>query len=239
MGDRMRTLVLGDVHGAYRALRQVFERAKFDYEKDELIFLGDLCDGFVDVKQCFDEFLKIKNLIFIMGNHDEWLLNWLRYGLTPKEWVSQGGSATIKSFGYTYNKEKYISLLLKSVYKYVDDKNRLFVHGGIPAYCRAGAKVNEVTKTELMWDRSLQELAHKMHQCRHADDGPLTIYDEIYVGHTSTELEVTAPQQWMNLWNLDQGAGWKGKLTLMDVDTKEYWQSDLVTHLYSPWGKYR
>jgi serine/threonine protein phosphatase 1 len=35
-----------------------------------------------------------------------------------------------------------------------------------------------------------------------------------------------------NLWALDQGAGWGGKLTLMDVNTHEYWQSDPVSTLY-------
>ncbi|MBM3246586.1 MAG: hypothetical protein FJZ13_04585, partial [Candidatus Omnitrophica bacterium] len=34
-----------------------------------------------------------------------------------------------------------------------------------------------------------------------------------------------------NVWNIDTGAGWSGKLTIMDVDTKEYWQSDLSPDL--------
>ncbi len=35
-----------------------------------------------------------------------------------------------------------------------------------------------------------------------------------------------------NIWNLDTGAGFKGKLTIMDVTTKEYFQSDLAQDLY-------
>jgi serine/threonine protein phosphatase 1 len=31
---------------------------------------------------------------------------------------------------------------------------------------------------------------------------------------------------------MDTGAGWAGKLTIMDVQTKEYWQSDPVQSLY-------
>jgi serine/threonine protein phosphatase 1 len=34
------------------------------------------------------------------------------------------------------------------------------------------------------------------------------------------------------VWNIDTGAGWSGKLTIMNVDTKEYWQSDLISELY-------
>ncbi|CEN50774.1 hypothetical protein CCAN11_2200005 [Capnocytophaga canimorsus] len=38
----MRTLVIGDIHGAYKALVQVLERAKIQKD-DFLIFLGVLC----------------------------------------------------------------------------------------------------------------------------------------------------------------------------------------------------
>lgn len=44
----MRTLVMGDIHGGYKALMQCLERSKFDYEKDTLIQLGDICDGWSD-----------------------------------------------------------------------------------------------------------------------------------------------------------------------------------------------
>lgn len=40
------------------------------------------------------------------------------------------------------------------------------------------------------------------------------------------------PVRSSNVWNLDQGAGYEGKLTIMDVDTHEYWQSDIISDLY-------
>ena len=49
---------------------QCFERAKFDYKKDRLIVMGDVCDGYPDVKQCTDELLKIKHCDLVIGNHD-------------------------------------------------------------------------------------------------------------------------------------------------------------------------
>ena len=44
----MRTLVIGDIHGRYNALKQVFNSSKFDYERDRLILLGDIVDGGVN-----------------------------------------------------------------------------------------------------------------------------------------------------------------------------------------------
>ena len=53
----MKRYVLGDIHGAYQALIQVLKRAKFDYENDQLIFLGDVVDGWPESKECIDELL--------------------------------------------------------------------------------------------------------------------------------------------------------------------------------------
>ena len=56
---------------------------------------------------------------------------------------------------------------------------------------------------------------------------------DIFVGHTTTEIYNTLqPIHVCNVWNIDTGAGWSGKLTIMDIDTKEYWQSDLSKDLY-------
>ena len=59
-------------------------------------------------------------------------------------------------------------------------------------------------------------------------------YDEVFIGHTSTSWEHKdlKPVHASNVWNLDQGGGWEGVLTLMNIDTKEFFQSDLVFTLY-------
>ena len=46
----MKTFAIGDIHGAYKAMMQCFERSKFDYKKDRLIVMGDVCDGYPDVR---------------------------------------------------------------------------------------------------------------------------------------------------------------------------------------------
>ncbi len=44
--------------------------------------------------------------------------------------------------------------------------------------------------------------------------------------------KTTLPMHVCNIWNLDTGGGWYGKLTIMNLQTKEYWQSDYVQDLY-------
>ena len=72
----MKIYAVGDIHGAYKALIQCFKRSKFDYQKDRLIVMGDVCDGYPYVKECIDELLKIKHYDLVIGNHDMWALDW-------------------------------------------------------------------------------------------------------------------------------------------------------------------
>ena len=60
----MKTFAVGDIPGAYKSLVQCLERSKFDYNNDRLIVMGDVVDGYPDVKQCFDELLKDQALRF-------------------------------------------------------------------------------------------------------------------------------------------------------------------------------
>ena len=61
----------------------------------------------------------------------------------------------------------------------------------------------------------------------------LTHHKEIYIGHTPvTRINRDIPTQMANVWNVDTGAAFHGKLSLIDVDTKEFWQSDPVYKLY-------
>ena len=60
----------------------------------------------------------------------------------------------------------------------------------------------------------------------------LTLYKEIYIGHTPTlNYGSVQPMCRHHIWNLDTGAGFIGRVTLMDIETKEYWQSDPVVEM--------
>jgi|GEM_PF-1291735 len=61
---------IGDIHGSYKGLIQCLERANFNYQKDRLICLGDVADGWTETYECVEELMKIKDLIYVRGNHD-------------------------------------------------------------------------------------------------------------------------------------------------------------------------
>lgn len=220
-----RTFVIGDIHGGYTALMQCLALADFSYKNDTLISLGDVCDGWPETAQCFDELLKIKNLIYLLGNHDQWALDWARNGAKPELWLHQGGQATINSYpqGMPFGHQK----LLGSAYHHYHINNRLFVHAGILPDMELEYQGLDI----FLWDRSLCNLALKL--AREGNEQQLGDFEEIYVGHTpTTRWGHSTPVKACNLWMMDTGAAWNGRLTIMDVDTKQYFQSDPVWQLY-------
>jgi len=225
--DTHNTYVIGDIHGSYKALLQCFERSQFKHEQDHLIVLGDVCDGYPDIKQCIDELLRIKHCEIILGNHDKWTLDWMLYNGKPLIWTSQGGEATLRSYNNVAPPQDHISFLRKAK-TYIEYNNKLFVHGGF----NPNIPIDEQSQYELMWDRNLIELAVKK-----VHDSPSHIfggYTDIFVGHTTTQkYNSLKPLHFCNVWSLDTGAGWSGKLTMMEIDSKQYWQSDLSSTLYN------
>jgi serine/threonine protein phosphatase 1 len=240
----MNTYVIGDIHGAYKALIQCIERSGFNKEEDLLITLGDIVDSFPEVgqiKETVDELLTIKNRIDIRGNHDEWFIEFIDFSVAHKRWVEQGGEMTLKSYN-AYKElipEEHIKFFKNQHYYYIDDNNRLFVHGGYNWH----KDITASPKSDLTWDRHMYQVAlqweafaltHPTHKKEYFKD-----FNEIFIGHTSTAQEIDfrypktdKPIHVVNLWNLDTGGGGKGRLTIMNVDTKEYWQSDLISELY-------
>lgn len=167
--------------------------------------------------------LSLKDKVFIQGNHDEWCHNWLKGNAATMNWLHQGGIATFEAYkklslsDQRRHKELYFDLMVP----YYEQDNCLFVHGGY----NWKFPVAEQPVSLLCWDRDLWQTAAN-HNFVVKD------YKEVFIGHTTTTRTSTVPENRANVWNLDQGAGWEGKLSVMNVETKEFWQSDVVKTLY-------
>lgn len=234
----MRTVIVGDIHGAAKALQQVLDKCNFDYENDTLIQLGDVADGWSEIPESVEILLKCKNLIPIRGNHDDWFITWYKTRIKNPMWLEQGGQATYDSYtsmNWIHKlDEHYEKFWSKQHFKYLDDEGNLFVHGGINRHIQLEHNSNTV----FVWDRDMFQSALSFKASNRGNKGTFNISDErikrIFIGHTSTTMWKTDKPININnqIINLDTGAGWNGKLTIMDLDTLEYWQSDIVKELY-------
>lgn len=251
----MRKLVIGDIHGALLALLQILERSNYNKDYDQLIFLGDYIDGWSESAEVIEFLIDLKNQainkpIFLLGNHDVWLKEFLFSGIVNSDWKFNGGLATLQSYSNMWedlkasindnsqevldNHRKFFNELIDY---YIDDKNRAFVHAG----CDLIKGVQATLPYSRIWDRKMWEKV--------LSGAKVKAHKELYIGHTttmSTQCKPHSPEALFqpvgnytyvpinrqNVWNIDTGAGWSGKLSIMDIDTKQFWQSDFVKDLY-------
>ena len=233
-----RTFVIGDMHGALRAVKQVIERIQLQPE-DSLIFLGDYVDGWSESAQLIDYLLKLqqeRRCVFLKGNHDAWCESWMM-GETPDPvWLANGGQETVDSYKNITPEQKaiHIDFFNRMKYYYIDDDNRLFVHAG---FTSMSGPTRERFQIMLYWDRTLWEMAIATDKHIKMDERiypkRLLLFKEIYIGHTpTTNYGVEIPMNACNVWNIDTGAAFHGRVSALDIDSKKFQQSDPVYQIY-------
>jgi serine/threonine protein phosphatase 1 len=218
-----RTLCIADIHGNYLGLVEVLKKCNFK-KSDTLISLGDICDGGCRTKEVIDRLLEIPNIINVLGNHDAWACHWMKTGFEYPAWWHQGGMRTAESYNFDFEMvpKSHIEFIEKAVPYYIDSENRVFVHGGFDP----SKPVPEQSVDVLTWDRDLL--------CSYAPKNIIKGYKHVFVGHTTTQhfghdpnvKNCLEPVTFNNLTDLDTGGGWEGRLTIMDINTFEFWQSE-------------
>lgn len=233
-----RTFVIGDIHGAYKALKQIIEKSGVD-DTDQLIFLGDYVDGWSQSFEVIEYLMQLEKkmkCVFIKGNHDLWCQQWLDKNILDETWIYNGGKATFKS----YQNRSAVELLehfefFKRTQNYViDEQNRLFIHAG---FSSLHGPYKEHYSSNYSWDRTLWEMAlcldNRLKRNAILYPKRLKLFREIFIGHTPTlHYDTFEPMNAANVWNIDTGAAFNGRLSILDVHSKQFWQSDVVQNLY-------
>jgi serine/threonine protein phosphatase 1 len=234
-----KTLVIGDIHGRLAALNEVLIASEFNNFEDRLIVLGDVCDGGSQTRGVIDRLLQITNRVDILGNHEVWFRAWAEWkpgdNFAPyirirQLWEPQGGIWTEKSYDNDprYVPQSHLKFLRNMVPYYIDEENRVFVHGGF----NPKVPIEKQKPYDLTWDRTL---------IKYARYHPIRKYNHVFVGHTSTQIfkenhcPVAYPKTYHNLTMCDCGGGWMGRLALVNVENPaEYWLSRYQVPNYEP-----
>ncbi|NMH87288.1 metallophosphoesterase family protein [Flavivirga algicola] len=234
----MRIFAIGDIHGGLKALIQVLNKIEVK-DGDTLIFMGDYVDGWSESAQVIQFLIELSqkiNCVFIKGNHDVWCENWLRSNDVNPVWYMHGGKETIDSYAsFSLDEKKnHLEFFENMPLYHIDDENRLFVHAGFTSM--HGAK-KEVFQETLYFDRTLWEMALTLDGNIKEDSilypKRLKHYSEIYIGHTpTTNFNSDMPMHAANVWNIDTGAAFKGKVSAMNLNSKDVFQSDNLPALY-------
>ncbi len=234
----MAVFAIGDIHGGLKALIQVLNKIEVK-DNDTLIFVGDYVDGWSESAQVIQFLIALSkkiNCIFIKGNHDIWCEAWLKCGEVNQTWYMHGGKETLESYeGFSSDlKKDHLEFFESMPLYYLDNENRLFLHAGFTSIHGVNQEVNKAT---LYFDRTLWEMVLALDKSIENDSvlypKRLKHYNEIYIGHTpSTNFNCHVPMHAANVWNIDTGAAFLGKLSGINIDTKRVFQSDALPVLY-------
>lgn len=228
-----RLLVIGDIHGYCQELQELLAIAHVTSD-DTIVFLGDYGDRGVNTPGVIQTIIDLPcKHIDLLGNHDIWLRDWLNTGIRNKAWYDNDQVITqyINS-GLDWNLHRDFLLNTKPYY---EQDGYVFVHGGYTSRHGIG---HEPFETNYSWDRTLVEIVISAQEIPHK----LTHHREVFVGHSPTinyqiksngrigdRMEghpaITTPINKFNFWMLDTGICYEGKLTCMDVNTKQIWQT--------------
>lgn len=108
-GDR-KIFVVGDIHECAGKLETLLSRLTVDPARDFIVFLGDYLNRGPDsgrvIRLLLDVKRKVRNAVFLLGNHEHGLLEYARTG--DPELLSDlrplGVEATLSSYGNSPNR---------------------------------------------------------------------------------------------------------------------------------------
>ena len=220
--EDLRIYCIGDVHGRDDLLLEIHEKINEDAGDFSgqivIVYIGDFVDRGMYSKEVveilighpFPDF----DCIYLRGNHEQTLLDFLQEASVGPAWLSFGGQATLASYGAAVTKiptrrEEFVEIqrslrekLPRSHLEFIN-KTKLsytagsyfFVHAGVnPKYSLARQQPED-----LMWIRD-QFISSNKH------------YEKIIVhGHTVTD----EPELLPNRIGIDTGAYASGRLTCL------------------------
>lgn len=153
-----RIFAIGDIHGCYDKLLSLMEKIDIDWGLDKMIFLGDYIDRGPDSYEVVEYLIGLKkqhsNIVFLKGNHEEMLENYLS-GKNRWGYLHDGGQQTLDSY-IKHRKERFGSPIpqehldfFHSLVLFHETDHYVFVHAGV----KKGIPLKKQTSEDLLWIR--------------------------------------------------------------------------------------
>ncbi|MBL6952717.1 MAG: serine/threonine protein phosphatase [Alphaproteobacteria bacterium] len=226
MGQRV--YIVGDIHGRYDLLRILHEQVEADSSTynghKRLVYLGDYIDRGHESKKVVEELVSHPlagfDRIFLKGNHEDALLNFLVDFNAARDWFQFGGEATVFSYGVAMQPGTRSDKMLKDIQADLDraipaEHIQFFnelrmsfeigdyfcVHAGI----HPSRPLHRQRSEDLMWIRDEFLESKKAHE------------KIIVHGHSISET----PDEQSNRIGIDTGAYYSNCLTCLVLEATE------------------
>lgn len=225
--DGVRVYAVGDIHGRADLLEEMLNRIDADMAAKPIrqvieIFLGDYIDRGPASRDVLDQLVarqRNNRAIFLKGNHESYITEFVGDPAILKDWQRLGGLETLVSYGLTPSinadaatqkqlASEFAKALPESHYRFLGEMKTsytcgdfFFVHAGV----RPGVPLDKQREEDLLWIRW---------EFLNSDDdfGKIVVH-----GHTP----VPQPEIRPNRINIDTGAYATGQLTCIVLERDE------------------
>jgi serine/threonine protein phosphatase 1 len=228
IADGIRVYAIGDVHGRGDLLQPLLARIEehtstYPTLRPILVFLGDYIDRGPLSRQVIDQLVVLsehQEVVFLKGNHEHYLMEFLKNPSFLTEWLQYGALDTLRSYGvvpnnYLDSREQELLAISLSLAVHENGHNEFlsnlsssfvcgdffFVHAGV----RPGVPLDQQNEKDLLTIRN-DFLSSK------SDFGKIVVH-----GHTP----VPQPDVRSNRINIDTGAYATGQLSCLIIERDE------------------
>ena len=179
-GSKQVYYAVGDVHGCYNLLSDLLLKIVQDLRTiDEnhtatVVFLGDYIDRGPDSSKTVSSLIWLARnapmrCVFLRGNHEQAMLDFLQDPLETRKWLQVGGEETVRSYGASLfedgeEPQRFLAIrdslldnlptshmnFLSNLRSMFQTERDVFVHAGI----RPRVPIEEQNVADLLWIRS-------------------------------------------------------------------------------------
>ena len=206
----MLTFAIGDVHGCLDKLVALWGEchAYSDARSHKFVMLGDYIDRGPQSAAVVDLLIKMQHqdperYICLKGNHEAMLLSVVEERSDSLLWFSNGGEATLDSYGAETPADLPVAPLewMRRLPLFYDDGLRFFVHAGV----NHNVALDQQSEETMLWARNLSRQ---------------TMNPRRFIVHGHFALRSKVPDLERYRLNLDTGAVFDGPLTAAAFDDK-------------------
>ncbi|MFQ3545069.1 metallophosphoesterase family protein [Halobacillus rhizosphaerae] len=198
----MRYLVVSDIHGEIEKLEKVLKEASYCPDEDQLVLLGDYVDRGArsrEVVEKVKELVEENGAIAIKGNHDDLFIRSKYEEEALNLWRMNGAASTVKSYeGLSEEMKEHQDWMEDHLRLYYETEEYIFVHAGL----LPDVPLEDQEEETMLWTRHTSQIGL----------GKTVIH-----GHTP----VRDISYYKDQIDIDTGAVFGGKLTLLELPTHE------------------
>jgi serine/threonine protein phosphatase 1 len=208
-----RTIAIGDIHGCFLALDTLLDAIQPQSE-DLIIVLGDFIDQGRETRETIDRLIQLQSecrLVYLMGNHEEILLNTLEDPTSLEYWMRCGGSSTLNSYRFGGSIDDIFPSHLEFIRKakpYYENDEFIFCHAAPDTNLPMSENSGYALRWQLLDPDEIQ---------------PHVSGKTMIMGHTEQRDGEVLDLGFVHC--IDTGCWRYGWLTAMEVYTGQIWQA--------------